>query len=427
MAQNKNMTIADKIKAIRNQAGLSQDDLAKVIARSKSTISRIEDNEYEYTDEQLTAIKAFFKIEDAPLTDKEIKKFKTRLYAWRDAVIAGRMEEAGQMRDKLSVITEIPFEKDLLFLYRMLEVNFLLQENSLASAGALLEQARNLVDDVDNENQFHFYFNMSSLNFRKEDYEGALQNLFIADKLKPIDKKTHHIQHAMATCYERLGKYVRAIAVLNQIYPFYENVEANIEGMRLFNAMGNNYINIGELGLAREFLERTLEIAEAIENNTYIGFALHNLGCVCVKEKDFERALKYFNDAFKYKKEGTRHYFENLYFEIYCLIAIKHHSSKQRLAHAKSISASEGNKHYNSLFDPLEHLLNIKGNTSLQHIGQTTITYLFETREYCKALDYCELLEEIFSKRNSKLKSLEVAALHRDIQKKILHESGVMK
>jgi len=147
--------------------------------------------------------------------------------------------------------------------------------------------------------------------------------------------------------------YVMAICTLNKICHYYENNKVSAENMRLHNMLGVNCTCIGDFDSARESLEKSQGIAKATGNTVYLGFVLHNLGCLCAKEKNFEQALIHFNEAFNYIKEGTKYYFENLYFEIYCLISIKSHLSEERLLYAKSMSESKDNEHYSALFDAL--------------------------------------------------------------------------
>jgi tetratricopeptide (TPR) repeat protein len=209
---------------------------------------------------------------------------------------------------------------------------------------------------------------------------------------------------------------MRAIVALERIYEIYGYDIAHDDGMRVDNLLGLNYMRIGDIGRAKHLLSNALTKAKIIGHRGYMGAALHNLGCTHLKLKEYEKALGYLKKAYDYCEEGQAVYFENLYYEILCLIATKSSLGKHRLSYARSILGD--NEHFKLLFDSLEHLMTLKEDTSTQYIQDTTIAYLIEKCEYSRSIEYCKLLEDFYLKKRNKIKALEIKALTYDIHKR---------
>jgi len=419
MSKNDEMAVAEKIRIVREHMGISQNEISKVIDRKGGTISRIEKGLSEYTGEQLAAVRKFLGIEKIPILEGEEASYRTDLYVWRDTINARRIDEARKMHHRLSAINHLPFETELIFLFKMFEVHLLFHED-VAKAEQALESARAFLDDVDDEGRFLFHFNIGSLNFRKKNYDIALQNFLMACDLQ-LDNSRMSIpmQYSISLCYSKLGMYFRSIVVTEKLLFLCNDDDlTDFYWYRLRNHLAINYIHIGEAEKARYLLGECLNRANSNKNDIYIGYALHNLGYTYLKTKDLEKALDYFQKAFSHMKEGQGSYFENLYYEIYCLILMNSSLSKKRLSHAKAISS--GNEYYELLFNSLAHLISLKEDASTQYIEQNTITALLNRHEYFRALEYCDLLMDIFIKQNKKIKSLEIGTLSGDILRKIM-------
>jgi len=418
MSKNDELTVAEKICIIREAMNISQPELGKIINRDASTISRIEKNHSKYTDEQLAAIRKFLGIENAPLLDNEKVEFRAGLYIWRDTTNSRRMDEARKMYHEFSVINKMPFEKELLMLFKMYEVNLLFHED-ISLAEKALESARGFLNGATDEARHLFHFNVGSLNFRKGIYDVALQNYLIAHNLQmKTDKVNFTLQYNISLCYSRLGMYFRAIVSTERLLYLCSVNLTDDYWYRLRNQLAVYYMHVDEPGKAQELLGECLVRSSKNKNYKYIGYILHNLGYACLKTKELEEALGYFQRAFNYMKEGQDSYFENLYYETQCLIFMKNPLSKERLSYAKVISA--GNKHYELLFNSLSHLMTLKENDSIQFIEQNTIQHLINKCEYFRALEYCELLEDVFKRQNKKTKTLEIGVLSRDILRRIM-------
>ena len=115
-------------------------------------------------------------------------------------------------------------------------------------------------------------------------------------------------------------------------------------------------------------------------------------------------------------------YFENMYWKVRCLIALKKMPKAKVLIAQATIQAQDaGYNHYVLGFESLLHMINISDNESIEFIEQTTIPYLIDVHEYYKALDYCDLLENVYKKRGKgyKIRILEMSSVVRRILENI--------
>jgi tetratricopeptide (TPR) repeat protein len=184
----------------------------------------------------------------------------------------------------------------------------------------------------------------------------------------------------------------------------------DFDAMHIFNLLALNYTRMGNVVTARKLFDAYLVKARGYNRRDHIGIALHNYGCTYVKSKDYERALQYFKDTYEYIGDDRNFYLENLYYEAFCLLAIASKNLPSDEALAKGKELSEQSEYYSLLFNSLKHLLSLKDDASIEHIEQLTIKYLTEKCEYSKAVDYCELLIEHYTRKRSRMKALEMQA-----------------
>ena len=418
------MTIAEKLRDVRKDRKLSQASFADALGFAVSKISDIENNLKTYTDEQILVLKKLLGIEGAPLTDGELTTFKKRLYIWRDYIKNNRIDEGRKLHQELMVITKLSFERDLCLLYRIFEAKQLTEEDNFSAARDILESIEGLLNDTCNENKYHFYYTMGTLCIHERNAKDALAAYEMASSLE-VDglEKEVTLYYNMAICYSFLGRYVRTINAILQIYNEFDHSRINAHTLRFDNELAINYVRINQIDQAIGLLENALDKAKNLDNRAFVGITFHNLGCAYRKLDKHEEAIEYFDKAAEYFEEGTSHYLENLYFKALCLIALKKKSQYKSVL-LRSESLSEKSEHYALLFRSLAHLLSIRDEHSVDFIEGRTIPYLLEGYYYYLALDFCDALISVHTKNEAKVKALEIKALRGEIVSKITFGGG---
>jgi len=403
MENNRKLTIEEKIKQIRFFQDITQNALAEALGCSDATISRIEDGktDYRYTDKQIKDARKLFGLENAPLLDDEIAPFKERIYLWVDQIKDGYFTQAQKTQEELSIITQLPFEQDLIILYKLVQVRLLVKEGKKAEANENLSYAEPLLEKSTVENKYHFYCSMGLLRTNEGNFEEGLSFLTKANDLEVVGfKKEPSLNFNLALCEAKFGRYYLAIILMEQVYHVFNVERASVAMMLFNNNLAINYTKIGYFKRANELLAKTLSVARSIGDKTFIGYALHNHGYLYLKRRSYKEAIEYFNQAFEYFTEGNnRAYLENSYYKIRSLISNKDSASKTALTHAKSVARD--NEHFVQLFNALTHLTTLKADDSLEYIENTTIPYLLSRYDYAEAMDYYEVLEKEYERRSN--------------------------
>jgi len=409
-----NLTIAEKIKSVRLSMDIKQEALAQAIGIVRSKISDAESGKREYTREQVDILRKLLRIEGAPLYDSEIAYYEKQLDLWREYIKEARTYEAAKMHEKLSVITKLPYERDLTFHYRMFEAKLFMETEEFSAAEEVLENAKPLLDETTAKNRYHYHYNMGMFNFYKVNYMEA-KNFYKTAFNMNIEGfgREPSLYYNLALCYSRLGMAVLSVSTILDVYNRFRYDKTSELGLFLDNTLAVNRIRLNQIEQAKETLCRALERATIQDNRVYIGCALHNYGYAYMREGNFEVALEYFRQQEAYFTEGDDIHLENLYQKIRCLMALKKKALCKPLILLGADYAKDSRR-YSILFQSLSHLLNMN-DEALQFIEDKTIPCLIENHELSRALEFCEELILTYTKKDLKIKTLESIAIKSNI------------
>ena len=417
------MHSGEKIKEIRRYLGLSQENIARELGCSVATISRIERGQTDCGADMLRAVKAAMGVENAPLADGEIAAFHERLYVWGQLMGDRRMDDARDLGQELAVILKLPYEQDLIMLYKLFEIKLRLTEGDFAAAEEMLDTLAKALDKMDGEHQFHYYAARSTLCFRMDDGEQALEFGLKSLELKEYCRgNLASLYYRIAVNYSVLNRPFCAIMYLEEARRHHNDDRLNVLGVFIDHVFADSYLKIGELARAKPLLDAALLRAESIGRKLgrkkYIGMILHLLGRYHQKMGNGEQALSYFDRAFEYFWADGPDYRENNYHKVRCLIAMKRYGEAKGLLF--QILATPHSEKYTIMYISLLHLLTLRETTSQGYLENCAIPYLIDKSEHFIALDFCEQLEEQYKKNGNGKKPLEIAATARDVYAKII-------
>jgi len=402
------------------------DNIATAIGRNPSFVSRAERGQVGMDVGILFAIKKSMNIENAPLFDYEIETFKGRLYYWRELIRNRRMDEAKNVQDELIVILDMPFEQNLISLYRMIEARFLMTNHNFEAAGKILALYEAQLAEMDAESRFLYYHNWGSLGFYEKDFKKSLgfylQSFDILNE-NPSLSKDSGLLFNIAACYSKLCLPLKAIRFAELACEVHTDEPTNILGSQIDNLLGGNYSSIGETKIARHFFEKSLKKARNINSELSIGMALHNLGLANEREGKITEAKEFYHEVLPYYQKHKDLLLGAHYRIIRCLI--KENDFRQAKDMLEEIASQHTyNENQLILFKSLAHIMTLKDNASSNYIEKTTIPHLLNANDYFRALDYCELLEAHYKKKGAIKKLLAVTEILRDIYKHIIFGKG---
>ncbi|MCL2573236.1 MAG: helix-turn-helix domain-containing protein [Defluviitaleaceae bacterium] len=416
------MHLGEKIKEIRRHQGLSQENIAHELGCSVATISRIERGMAECSADMLRDIKAAMGIENAPLIDAETVVFHERLFVWAKLMIERRMDDAHDLSCELAVIRKLPYEKDLIMLYDIFAAGLELTKGNFDEGSKMLDELGKSLDSMNGECRFYYYRGCSTLAFRRDDGELALDYALKALVLKEHCRHLASLYYSIAVDYAMLNRPFQAIMYLNEAKAHHNDDPLSVLGVFIEHVLSENLLRIGETARAKHILDSALLRAEAIGRKLgrkkYIGMILHQLGIYHRKRNELEQALNYFNRSFEFFWEGGTDWFENYYQKARCLIAMKCPNEAREVI--ETAIKIDGNSKYITMLTGLIHIITLREVGSQDYLENVTIPQLISKHENFIALDFCEQLEEQYKKSGNGKKPLEIAATARDIYARIM-------
>jgi len=135
----------------------------------------------------LIKAKEYLGIVGAPLHDNERQGFKDSLYRWLDITKNRHIEESDRLRDELSVILKLPFETELIALFKLFGCgSYELKGGTKAVKNTL----KSLEIDESNKAVYYYYcFVGGSAYFRDKDIESALKSYLKAAEIEKGEMK----------------------------------------------------------------------------------------------------------------------------------------------------------------------------------------------------------------------------------------------
>ena len=404
------LTISQKIKNLREEKKLPQYIIADALGISHAKASLLETGSREYSYEELELVKKHLGISKAPLTQFELEVFKEKLYAWLDCIRDGHFEEAKKQRKRLAVIRRLPFEKDLMLLYDLMEIRLFIRQHDVKAAEDALAVVTKKLDYYVDENMYHYYYCVGSIHLLRYKPKEALQAFthIYNNKFDEVVREST-LEYNIGVCYSLLGKHMLAIMTTErneQRQDDKRNMQSGLTIAITNNQLGLDYLKLGHIETALEHFNTSLLQAKLADHKRYICYALHNIGYAYSVRGDYRKAFKYLEESEEYLEKGSHEYVEFLYRKYRCFIDTNAHPVKTEayINEAIKLSKKFGDEEYELLFKFLHCLANLKTGDNAQYIEEVAIPYLLSKYYYSEALDYCQKMQEFYIKR-SKLKS----------------------
>jgi len=424
------LSVAQKIKIIRKSLGIQQSVFADAALTSQARISRVENDEDEYNQEELNAIKERLGIKDMPLREFDRIAFRGSLYFWRDLLRGRKMDEAKALREKSSPILILePLDPDLVMLFRLFEVLHLIIEDDMDTAKENLNLIYENYAHMNVEHFYYYYNNTASIYAKEGSYKNAIKYYtksldLIKNNKDFLPTDQGWLYYNLANCYSRLQMPHRTLAFLHKIPKAILEDKTTPHGLGVDIMFAINYIRIGEYRSAEALLNDCLMQAKATYNNWAIGVTLRNLGILNKRKENWEKAIAYFEQAMEVFGENSDHYSVDLYHKIFSLIGSREFVEAGNLL--KKIKSVYDESHRDFVFfETLRHILiiskriSIYNKKSVEYIETISIPHFIENSANFEAIDCCRLIELHCLKTKKQIKSLEAKAIISDIYEKM--------
>jgi len=425
MKLHSNLSLNKKIAQLRKSKGISQASLAEAVGRSIMHISRIEREESACDEEMLRAIKSALGIENAPLMEHELEEYIDRLWIFNDYVHANNLHDAKKIQGTLSQIHELPFERNLILLYLMVETRLLFKENDLAAGEERLATAEALLDGANPESLHLYHRNIGFLLTCKQESKAALKHY-----LQCLNYETYHLKADAGILYSIGANYLNACKPWHALIYFeqakikYDLGRAHPLMAQIDNGLAYAHMLVGEFGKAEQIYNEALAQAKRTNNPYEIGIAQAGISHFYHATGNHAKALEVLNQAMELFKDHP-HYNLLLPSKALLLLYMKDYARcKDALEQCRALTQVDENNAM--IIEMTGHMLTIDKSESADYLmniviphfrarNNTTIASLYQ------ALACCDFIEAHYRKNRKIKKANEIAVIGRDIFKEMYH------
>jgi len=369
-------------------------------------------------------------IENAPLLVHELELYHDRIWVLNELINTNRLAEAQAMQSEMAIILDLPFEKELYFLYIIAEVWLLISEFNFPAAEEKLVAIEALLDNVSNKALNLYHHKKGYLYATSGDYHNCLKHSLRA--LDYIGENESDVNSLWNICmsYNTLGKPYNAIIYLERAKNAYKGGLVNTGAARIKSLLAVCYILVHEYDKAKEMFDASMAQAKSLNDDWTVMVISGNLADLNRKIGNYNECIQLCEQALRLDK--TKESSANiLVIKALCLLEMKEFDRCQEaLDHAKDIMQNEeknnpirpaaDTSNLTHMFDSIGHLMTLDNNESATYIENVAIPHL-RVGGLAKfdALYLCEKLEAHYKKKKSRMKALTMAAIARDIYKEI--------
>jgi len=421
MKKNGVLLLGHKIKHIRTEKGISQENMARAIKSSKSFVQRLEVGQTECSSDMLTKIKNFLEIENAPLLEDEVEMFKDRIWVWNGLLDANRAADAREMRSEMAPILDLPFEQELFVLFKMIDIKLLTKEMNLSDAEEKLNEVEPLLESASDEALFIYHTTKGFVDaILKREYRSAVKHYLqtlniVSDYVKPDAT----VLSNLGVIYLGLCKPCHAIIYLERVLGEYDIDRTHLDKPKATAMLATAYMYLGEYKKAKELFETALVLAKSIKHEVLTGVILVNMSYLNFYTGNYKQAVELCQEGAKYVNDNDSKCM-TFYKKGICHYKLKEFDEcKKAIEHGRALS--NGDKRLSIFFNSLEHLINLNDNNSATYIEETAIPFFSTCDNIDKfvALELCRELEAHYMKKRAKTRAWAIAAIARDVYEDI--------
>jgi len=415
--------LGEKIRQIRVAKGLSQENLAYAIGKSKSHMSRLERGESEFDDEMLEATKKYLGIEKSPLLPFELEMFRSRIWYWNELAHNHRWDEAKAVREELSHILDLPYERELTLLYKMIEARMLFKENDDPAVEERLSYVEGFLNEASTD-VLYLYHRVKGTLLYSIDHKNAMKHFLLALEYNNNEQRPDVALLVLIgyTC-TYAGKLLQATRYFERYIQEYRGDRTHALLCQAEHYLAICYAVSGELDEAKKLFESSLAKARNTRAKTLLGQALADMGYINARMGNYKAAHDFYNDALQYFQESSVLYVMALTLKAAYLIELNDYDAcKSILDEAKTLA--ENNEELLIFIEATRHEMTLNDKQSTDYLETVAIPFYISRGgiDYLDAaVRLCDKLEAQYLKRGAARKADAIARISRDIYKRLIY------
>ncbi|MCL2361467.1 MAG: helix-turn-helix domain-containing protein [Defluviitaleaceae bacterium] len=415
------MTLANKIKQIREKKKLSQEALAKMMNYTRSYVSAWECEKRPITSEVLDTFRAAVGLPGVPLTNDEVIQYKHQLYDWRSNVVYGEFHKAKELQPILAQGAEWSCDKDLKALYDLFSASFYYSVGNAEAykkvMGSLYAQKHDF-----NDEQLHWYYRLVGIReLTNRQYKRALNSFCEAEKLgNHLGLDDVMLNYNIANCLTNMGYVSLAIKYLEAAQKMAKETPIHRFDGYIRLLIAANYSNSGRCHEAIAILYDCIrDERERYGTNSALSGMYHRLAIAYSKLEDTTNALKYLDEAALCITENKGSHNYNFYLRARILLTDNKIDEGMDCLD-KGLQLADKGTLYHTLLSSLKHSMLLNANQSRLHMEKVAIPCLLSYGKYQDAASYYYKLGKFYEQQQKYKQSAEYSFLAYELSNKLI-------
>ena len=414
------LTLAAKMRLIRENLGLTQLQLAVAMDCGETTVVNYESGKFPVSDKTFSKFRVATNTDDVPLADDELAAYNKVLYKWNDMIVLGDRDGAAEFLPKLERRAKLSYDEDSQTLFQLFSVRYYFSLGNRDECLKILDSLREREQSLTNEHLFWYHRYLGLLDHAIWQYKPALVRYRKAEKLGDrLGLNDRSLYFNIGYCYAEMeypylaSNYLERVLV-QKADTF--NIRSGFSAQRL---LAISYSKLGRVDDAHKLLENCLNHvkAESKGDKLTLGGVYLDMGKVYQDAKDYDKAIEYFDLAAQHYDNDSEAYLEYLCMKASLLRTLGRSEAVVECLHIALPKAIKGTLWYEWL-NAIDKSLTMSNNESIIYIEHTSIPqfhiygkhrlamdcytwisgYYKSTSKYKLALEYSDKAKEIYQK-----------------------------
>ncbi|GGD01278.1 transcriptional regulator [Thalassobacillus devorans] len=387
------------IKQQRMKQQMTQEELALGIC-SVSYLSKIEHELIKPSEEIYELLGDRLGLDLRSLNDSFDSVIYDRLHSWHEAIKHNDYTTMIDIHQSLRESLQHNYHIELNNLFMIFEFRYAFTLNQLDAPSEKIALLRSIAETSNLEFQYYFHKILGYYYLMENEWHCSLKELKQAKATiaeLPIDDS--ELYYHMSYLYSRLGNFAESILYAEKALEMYQKTLHYTKVIECCMLIAINYNLLSVYEVAEEYFQKILRSANSYLTHEVRAKVYHNLGYICINNKQYDEALDYLEAALALKESEQMNPANTLY-----LLALTHYSIKD-FPKAK-LYAEKGHK-IAAEFEDLKYLYKhfillhrIEGTMQqdifIQTLKEEIIPYFEKANELEEYKDALKLLGEIY-------------------------------
>ena len=396
---NENLTLANKMRAIRKTLGWTQLQLATEMGYSSTTIDNYEHTRYRVTDEVLRKFRQATGTEGVPLKNDEIVAYKKDIYSRNYSLNHNDKKQVNELLHMLAKCAKFSFDTDLQILCNLLSAIYYFTMNNKKECDRIIDSLSTREHEFTDEHYYWYYRCLGLIQYTLRRYKSALALYLKAEehgkRVNPdLNINIRSLYYNIGLCFTFMNYPIQANEYFEKLHSNELDSHTVLYGFNIQRFLAINASMLGQTQKALKKLENCINyaISEKKISETRFAATYLDIGIVYQDAGNFEKALENFAIASSYFDKKSEVYLEYMCHKAVLLRSYNRDEVLELVNKGLSM-ATKGTLWYEWL-DAVKHSKELDNQASLMYLECTLIPRLLEYGKHLLVMNCYEWISD---------------------------------